>query len=276
MTLKCIVFALIVFGFRPTATLGQWTFSEVISRLSQEKAKVVSYRLTIHQTPVENSKTFANCTWIVERTNIGEHHVVALIKRNAKGEAVSWGIRGRSDEVVIAGSSDTGEISVVKHDDTYIDAPKHLDWRLIGLGLCGDIGESFENVCTNIANWDKDFPNGIGVEFRNTKSGLECSQSDIRFEAEIADGFRLVSFTRGTEPAPGVEKSNYSQWKVEYKKKGGIKLPSTAVLTCGRDSANLECIWEAVNEPFEIGPKTASRFANVLPKVPLKKAIKKD
>ena len=273
MTQKYIVFVLIVLGSHPGALFGQWTFSEVVSRLSQEKAKLVSYRMTMHQTPIGESKSFANCTWVEERSNIGDHHVIALIKRNANGDVISWGVRGRSDEVIIRGASDTGKLVIINRNETSSveDLPKHLDWRIIGLGICGDVGDSFETVCTNISNWDKDFPDGKGVVFKNTKTGIECRQSDIRFVAEIADGFRILSFTKGSEPVPGFGKSNYSNWEVDYKKQKGIKLPSISILKCGLDSAKLECIWETVNEPLEIGPKTADRFAKVLQKPKLGK-----
>lgn len=170
----------------PTISTAQWNFSELINRVSQEKSKVVSYRLIQNQFPEDGTLRFARCTWIQEYSSVGDHHVVAVVQRNEKGEPTFWGLRGRSDDISISGSSDGGEISISRFNpDDEGKVPKHLDWRLMGLGFCGDIGDTFESVAKNVASWDKSA--GDDARFFNTKTGLEVEYAHIRIESEIAE-----------------------------------------------------------------------------------------
>ncbi len=247
---------------------AQWNFSELVNRLSQEKSKVVSYRLIITQTPEEGSAArFAKCTWIEEFSAVGDHNVVAIVQQDAKGNAAFWGVGGRSDDVWINGSSDKGTIGAVPFDRvSSVKIPSKLDWRILGLGFCGDIGDSFETVGKNIASWDKTFS---GATFTNTKTGVKMVFFDISLEAEIADGLRITSFTRG-DTTSSKKDSNLSDWRVEYKKQFGQVLPSSASLHCGDSVVNYELVWESVNKPLELGIATAERFQQAMKKLNVK------
>ena len=135
---------------------------------------------------------------------------------------------------------------------------------MIGVGLCGDIGDSFETVAKNVASWDKSA--GDDSRFFNTKTGLKVEYGDIRIESEIAEGLRITRFSVGSAPVGEGKGSNFSEWNIEYKKQSGLFLPVSATLQCGRDKARYELIWEIVNEPLKLGIPTAERFQKALPK----------
>jgi hypothetical protein len=248
--------------FRP-ADAQQWSFSELANRLSQEKAKVVTYRLYIHQTPIEGTR-FDNLTWIHEFSEIGNHEVIARIDRTPSGAIQSWRLSGHTEDLDIYGSNRNGKIYHRKvPEGEKVQLQTFLDWRIVGFSFCGDIGDRFETVATNISNWDK---YKSQAEFRNTTEGLLVNdRNGCEIEAEIKDGIRVKMLKNGYEPKDGKRSPDYLKWTVEYKKAFNLMLPSKATLICGVDTAEYEFSWMMVNEPIETGLPTVKRFAADLP-----------
>ena len=77
----------------------------------------------------------------------------------------------------------------------------------------------------------------------------------------------MISFTVGTEPGRVLRNRIIPSGQLSTRNKKVSSYPSTAILKCQLDSAKFECVWEVVNEPLEIVQKTATRYANVLPKL---------
>ena len=262
--LLSFVFLVTFFGL----SSAQWNFPELVNRVSQEKSRVVSYRLTINQTPDIKGSRFAYCTWIEEFATVGNHHVVAIIQRDQKGKATFWGISGRSDDVWIHGSSDRDSVGSVQFDpDIHVQIPTSLDWKIIGLGFCGDIGDRFETVAKNVASWD---PDGAATFVQN-KDGLKVVFFETRVEAEIGDGLRITKFTKGDTKTAS---KTFSEWRVEYKKLFSQKLPVAATLQCGEDKVAYELIWEAVNEPLKPGTSCVQRLQEAMQKANVKTVAK--
>ena len=269
--LVSISFLILVFSVKPKAVEAQWNFSELMNRLSQENSKVVSHQLTIHQVPVRG-KMFENCTWIHEYSSIGDHEVLAVIKRELTGQDVYfWSVDGMSDGHPIDGSYRKEEeasgyikMSEKPFSGAEIQHIRFLDWRATGLGFCGDVGSSFETISGNIVGWDK-----LEVErkFKQDTKSLIVEDYNIRIEVESDDGMRIVRFLNGI-PVPDDETTKdqgFSEWKVTYKKYGKLKLPSEATLRCHDAMVKYEFIWESVNEPFELGAATVQRFVKQIP-----------
>jgi hypothetical protein len=248
--------------FRP-ADAQQWSFSELANRLSQEKAKVVTYRLYIHQTPIKGTR-FDKLTWIHEFSEIGNHEVVARIDRNESGAIQSWRLSGHTEDLEIYGSNPNRKIYHSKvPEGEKVQLQTFLDWRIVGFSFCGDIGDRFETVATNISGWDS--PKSQ-AEFRNTAEGLLVNdRNGCQIEAEIKDGIRIKTLKQGYEPTGDRRDPQYVKWTVEYKKAFNLMLPSKATLICGDNTVEYEFSWMMVNEPIETGLPTVKRFADDLP-----------
>jgi len=268
--LFCICCSTFIFLFYSKPLSAQWNYSELMNRLAQEKSKVVSHQLTIHQIPVRG-KMFENCTWIHEYSSSGGHDVLAVLNRELTSQDVYfWSVNGVSDRYRISGTYRKEEKSsgfISAREKTSLDLPrsiKFLDWKTAGLGFCGDVGSSFETISGNIAGWDK-----VEVErkFKQDAKSLIVEEDDIRIEVESDDGMRIIRFLNGI-PVPDDEttKDPYlSEWKVIYKKHGKLKLPSEATLRCHDAMVKYEFIWDSVNEPLELGAATVQRFVKQIP-----------
>jgi len=248
--------------FRP-ADAQQWSFSELANRLSQEKAKVVTYRLYIHQTPIKGTR-FDKLTWIHEFSEIGNHEVVARIDHNESGAIESWRLSGHTEDLNIYGNHRNRNIYHHKvPEGEKVQLQTFLDWRIVGFSFCGDLGDRFETVATNISSWDKF---GTEKEFKNTKDGLVVKEyPNLEIEAEIKDGIRIKMLKHGYEPTGDRRDPQYVKWTVEYKKAFNLMLPSKATLICGVNTVEYEFSWMMVNEPIETGLPTVKRFADDLP-----------
>lgn len=250
---------------------AQWNYSELTNRLAQEKSKVVSHQLTIHQVPVRGNM-FENCTWIHEYSSIGGHEVLAVLNReSADSEVYFWSVCGVSDRHRVVGTYRKEEKSsgFIQRLETpvlgdEVQSIKFLDWRAAGLGFCGDVGSRFEVICGNMVKWDK-----VNIErkFKQDTKSLTVEEANIRIEVESDDGMRIVYFRDGKPvPTDEVPKDPYfSEWKVTYKRQGKLKLPSEATLRCGEAMVKYEFIWESVNEPLELGAATVQRFVKQIP-----------
>jgi hypothetical protein len=256
------------FGLLDSQVFGQWTMPEIVNRLSQEKAKVVSYRLIINQEPQVGTK-FERCSWIVEQSDLGEHRVVAILRKNSDGVCRSWSMSGRSDEVLLNGSSDDKIISarkMQKEIDKDYSPPKCLDWRIIGFGFCGDITSSYEEVAKNVAKWDKNSTARFDSSKKERVVGEVDSAPATSFEFENVQGIRFTKFTLGSnEPdLPKSDRRNFSQWNVRYEVFGDLRLPVEASLLCGEDVVHYELEWKMVNDPIELGAVTGKRFTELI------------
>ena len=102
--LTSICCATLIFFFHSKPVTAQWNYSELMNRLAQEKSKVVSHQLTIHQTPVRG-KMFENCTWIHEYSSSGGHDVLAVLNRELTSQDMYfWSVNGVSDRYRISGT----------------------------------------------------------------------------------------------------------------------------------------------------------------------------
>jgi hypothetical protein len=249
-----------------TAQGQEWSFREIANRLSQEKQRVVSYRLFMRLQP-ESGSRFANCSWIEEYSSSDDHHVIAKINFDDKNLVKDWSLRGRTGNNVLGGSSQTNEIFFEKFDaNNPASLPKTIDWRILGGSLCGDLGDPFDVVIKNIANWS-DFGDAAS-KFEPTKDGVRAEfGGDTSMDIQILGGTRITRLVFGKEIGWDEKTTDhgYTEWSVDYKKRDDLRLPIRAALRCGNDRATFTLDWQMVNDPIEVGKKTISRFIESLP-----------
>lgn len=249
---------------------GQWSFSEMMTRLHQEKGKVVGYQLKIEQLPVTGD-TKGRITWIQEYQAVSDHLVGAEIHWDKEGEKViGWQIFGRSDGKAVNGGKDASDASGVviemfEVSKEYGGVPMPgPDWRVIGLGFCGDFGFKFEKISKNISEYDR---HG-GGRIWQTKERLFATFDDQFIEADFKDGFRILKYRNGNE-VPDDEKPklrDFSEWSVRYDRKFELLLPIEATLRCGTsDKTRFQLEWKSVNEPLPMGTAMLKRFADQIP-----------
>jgi len=71
----CIVF--LIFGSDRASGQQEWTWGLLATRIAQEKAKVVSYRVLIHRKQLEG-KGYTDIKWLREFSEIGNHNISAI------------------------------------------------------------------------------------------------------------------------------------------------------------------------------------------------------
>lgn len=245
----------------------QWSYSELANRLSQERSKLASYRLVLHQHSVDNGK-IPNCTLIHEFSSVGEYESVVYMARDRNDKIISWGLSGRTGDFKLFGARQeergNGRLNFLPIDSKEeYKIRSFLDWRIVGFSFCGDIGSRFETVAKYISDWDKSPQDG--TFFKTTKAGVIARNYDTEIEVEIKDGTRVTMFRHGLEGAKEKDK-DYTEWNVKYAKKFGLTLPVEATVLCGQQEARLEFDWQSVNEPLDTAPRAViERLVKLIP-----------
>ena len=280
----CIVF--LIFGSDRASGQQEWTWGLLATRIAQEKAKVVSYRVLIHRKQLEG-KGYTDIKWLREFSEIGNHNISAIFDfgtdNSSRMKTNVWDINGCSGNRTFFGNDVI--YSRLREEGEKPDlGVEHFDWRTPGIGFCGDLHEPFEEVLSGFASWGDDGEKPLvsvkspGVfEFA---TGPAWNDQGCLVEVEVKDGVRVKSLLQGDfkekkdkTPVDGVK------WDIEYAKVQGIDLPSKATITCvsNRSKDGIRRInrlqfdfkWLSVNEPIETGLATAKRLTSELyPKKP--------
>lgn len=239
------------------------TLPELMTRLMSERS-LVSYKLelTIHaSSPLLWDCT--DCLYLYECSQVGNHNIITRISNpSTKERQVMTG--GRSGDSFFFGSGRHRILQVSQYErNGREEVPSHLDWRVVGLGICGDLmpGDErsrLEEIAGGIASRGK-APRASSLRGRltDTKDLLVYRDSDCVVHFDKSKAFSPVLFE-------WIAGDYFSKRIVRYSKIGDHYLPESATLHCQEDVIEFLFRWSCVDEPIPVGIESAENLAKFL------------